>query len=334
MNNQFMQKLETLKIADIDLFEAIVAGYKTIFIEGVNDLKFVFNADDIIQEVINNIEYSRNKTRYELTIRDEGFEYMSPNMFKSSDLNIRWVLNADYIGYYDASINYIFIGFDHKYTKTPKNISDIVKATSNALIHELRHWYDHTTHDIESRKYTRLSQIENPELKQAQLSTSSFANDKYINTSTEINAYITEFIDGVLWNVFNKNVTYTSESLVKLFEKVVPLTGITKDIKKRLYKRLYLFSHAVLYLHTLKDKTTDELKSEMIKYLKKYTGIIESLDYSHINIMNNDKILIFEANYSCDNDYRNWFNAKYVKNDNCIKSALNNVINHCKIFNR
>ena len=333
MSHPFMQELENIKTTDIDLFEAIVAGYKTIFNEGINDLKFVFNADDIIQAIIDNIEYSRNRTRYELNILDEGFEYLSPNKFKSHDLNIRWVKNADYIGYYDTSINYIFIGFNHIYTKTPKNMSDIVKLTSNTLIHELRHWYDHITHGIEARKFTRLSQIENPELKQAQLSTTSFANDKYINASTEINAHIIDFIDGILWNVLNTNTKYTSKSLMELFEKLVPLNGITKDSKKRIYKRLYLFSQTILYLYTLKDKTTDELKSEMIDYLKSYTGVMESLDYTHSNIIKASNIPLFEANYMFDTDYRTWFNAKYVKKGKCIQSTLNNVINHCNIFN-
>ena len=55
MSHPFMQELENIKTTDIDLFEAIVAGYKTIFNEGINDLKFVFNADDIIQAIIDNI---------------------------------------------------------------------------------------------------------------------------------------------------------------------------------------------------------------------------------------------------------------------------------------
>ena len=39
----------------------------------------------------------------------------------------------------------------------------------------------------------------------------------------------------------------------------------------------------------------------------------ESIDYTHTDIINHKNIAIFEANYVLDNEYKNWFDNKYLK---------------------
>ena len=81
------------------------------------------------------------------------------------------------------------------------------------------------------------------------------------------------------------------------------------------------------YLYTIQNNTNLNLKKELINYIDKYTGIVESIEYGHHEIKSHKSLTIFEANYITDSEYKKWFNDKYIKNNNCISSFHNTTYN-------
>ena len=187
------------------LIESIEAGYNVIF-DGVNDVKFVFNAEDWVIKIIHKIKTNQPTFRSIIKLHDEGFEYICDNAYKTQRLHIRWIpVEDDVHNMYDVENNIIWILFSEPYVKSKEALVDIVINNRDTLIHELRHWFDHVTYNIESNKYTKLSQIENNSLKAVGNSVYSMTNDKYINLTSEINAHISEFIQLILENVLEND---------------------------------------------------------------------------------------------------------------------------------
>ena len=108
------------------------------------------------------------------------------------------------------------------------------------------------------------------------------------------------------------------------------MDGITNDSLNRIKKRLYVFSKALDYLYTIRTNSKDELKHDLISYINKYTGIVESIEYTHDDILNKRNITIFEANYVIDTSYKLWFDSKYVKNDKCISTHHSDAYDRMK----
>ena len=333
MSNLFLNFLKYIKTtSNFSLIEAIEKGYTTIF-EGSNDMKFVFNAEDWIDRIIHKIQTNQPRFGSLVTLHDVGFEFIYANAFKGSDLRIKFVKsNNSNSNMYDPDRNTIWITFTSKYDKSKESLINIVEETKDAIIHELRHWYDHISYNIEQNKYTKLSQLEKKSLTELCNSAYSFSNDKYINLSSEVNAHICEFIHFILTNVMEHNKKYNYESMKQIFNNSIDTTGMTKDTTSRINKRLYIFSKGLEYLYTIQNNTNLNLKKELINYIDKYTGIVESIDYGHDDIKSKKALVVFEANYATDSDYKMWFNKKYTKNNKCLSSfhtisynQLNNI---------
>jgi hypothetical protein len=327
--NDFINFLNSIKTPyNTEILDNIQMAYNTIY-EGSNDLKFVFNTEDWIDRILHKINTNNPKFKSSIVLHDIGFECIFNDAYKNVDLHIKWIPSSEHnYNMYDPENNIIWILFSSKYNKSNQSLINIVNTEKDSLLHELRHWYDHITYDIEEHKYTKISQLENKSLKNLGDSVFSFSNDKYINLSSELNAHICEFIHIILNDVLYKNKTYSFDDMYKIFTSHIDMNGITNDSKKRIQKRLYVFSKALDYLYTIRTNSKNELKRALISYIDKYTGIVESIDYTHTDILNKRNIVFFEANYSIDTVYKSWFDSKYVKNNNCISTY------HLDAYNR
>jgi hypothetical protein len=327
--HKFLFFLNKFKKYEPVLIENMTSEYIKIF-EGVNDLKFVFKAEDIFDKIINNVSAKRHTFGYKVTIFGKGFQYSHPSLYKGYDLNIRWVNKNDFLPHYDTSVNYIFIPIDIEYDQKLDTIIPIIEKSKDTLIHELRHWHDHVQFDIDRRKFTKRSELEQNSLNKLKNSVNSLKNDDY-NQTTELNANISEFIEYILNLVFNYNEIYSFERLLKIFNDTIDISILTKDMKKRLYKRLFVFYASLIKFSVeqnklpFKDRTTNNLRNMLIKEMIDYTGVIESIDYTHNDIISKKDKIIFEANYQLDSDYRKWFNKKYVKNGKCLVYDLKDL---------
>jgi len=328
--HKFLFFLNKLKKYEPVLIENITSGYIKIF-EGINDLKFVFDAEDIFNKIIYNISAKRHTFGYKVTISDKGFQYNQISLYKGYDLNIRWINENNFSPHYDTTVNYIFIPIDIEYDQKLDTIIPIIEKSKPTLIHELRHWHDHIQFDIDRRKFTKLSELEQNLLNKLKNSVNSLKNDTYLNQTTELNANISEFIEYILDLVFNYNEIYSFENLLKIFNDTVDISILTKDMQKRLYKRLFVFYASLITFSVeknklpIKDRTTIDLRNILIKEMINYTGTIESIDYTHNDIISKKDKTIFEANYQLDPDYRKWFNKKYVKNGKCLVNNLKDL---------
>ena len=319
--NEFINFLDSIQMNhNIEILNMIQTAYNTIY-EGSNDIKFVFNAEDWIDRILHKINTNNPKFKSSIILHDIGFECIFNDAYKNIDLHIKWIqASGNNYNMYDPETNTIWVIFSNNYDKSKQSLINIVTSEKDALLHELRHWFDHATYNIEENKYTKLSQLENKSLKNLGDSAFSFSNDKYINLSSEVNAHICEFIQVILDDVLYKNKTYSFNDLYKIFTSHINMDGITNDSLNRIKKRLYVFSKALDYLYTIRTNSKDELKHDLISYINKYTGIVESIQYTHNDILNNRNITIFEANYAIDTSYKLWFDSKYVKNDKCIST--------------
>lgn len=329
--NKFINFLDFIKMKhNIEILDTIQSAYTTIY-EGSNDLKFVFNAEDWIDRILHKINTNNPKFKSSIVLHDIGFECIFNDAYKNTDLHIKWIPTSEHNhNIYDPKTNTIWIIFSSKYDKTQKSMINIVISEKDALLHELRHWLDHVTYNIEENKYTKLSQLENKSLKNLGDSAFSFSNDKYINLSSELNAHICEFIQVILDDVLYKNKTYAFNDLYKIFTTHINMDGITNDSLNRIKKRLYVFSKALDYLYTIRTNSKDELKHDLISYINKYTGIVESIEYTHDDMLNKRNITIFEANYAIDASYKLWFDSKYVKKDKCISTHHSDAYDRMK----
>ena len=325
MSDSFTSFLSSIEPSNRFLVEAIRAGYDVLF-DGVNDIHKSVDINTIITKIRNKFAYNMPKFGSMVDIRPEGFEYRDTE----AGLNVRFVYNGEFLPHYNIENNYIFIPFDDAhviYDGSTKSILKLLSILHDTLSHELRHWLDHQEFDLNKHRYTRLSQIENNELNDLKASVSALTNEQYINQRTEINAIISEFIEFVLNIVFNKKKIYTFKEMMVIFNKEVTIDELTIDMKKRLYKRLYVFWNALTKLSDIKDKTTDELREELISVIMKSNSKFESIEYTHIDIVNKKSIVFFEANYKLDSDYRSWFANKYIRDGRCLITNLSDAIN-------
>jgi hypothetical protein len=323
-------------------------------------MKFVLNGNDLITDITHAIWTKlitkRGTYPYEFEMDDTGFQISRKNLYRGHDLNIKWAYVNEkgnrFMPEYNRNTNTISIPFDIrkiKYNKSYDSVLKVIDQTKRTLIHELKHWHDDIEFDISKNKYTKITQLEMESLKKLEDSAFSFISDPkidYINQQTEINAYIAEFIDEMLNDAIINEKTYNFDELLVLFNKKlnVPINNLTDDMKKRLYKRLAVFNNSLRnFIHKntikknndeddnttyipLKDRITDDLKKDLIKTIKEYTGIVESIDYTHQDILNKKDMIFFDVNYTLDEDYKKWFDNKYIINGKCKVKMLENYI--------
>lgn len=363
MDNAFKHFIESI-CTDKQLQKAILDGYSLIF-EGINDVNHVFEHNKIISDIMYRFNTKASDLSSHIEINNIGFQYTQYDCMYNTDLNVRWMKynpEIDVVPHYNPDNNYIImsmhpsVGYDQSRISILKNI----EATRSILIHELNHWLDTNKNKLTSTKYTRMSQIENPELidelknihkavegllgdeYEAKLYDLKYNSGKtqseveYANVQTELNSNLHEIIYNMIKNYLSNNGEIQSfDHLLAILDGQVNFDLLTTDSKKRLYKRLYVFFKALSSIKHTIAMTSDMLKAELFTYFTSDKGAmkpvhkskLESLEYTHTDIMKNRNVSIFEANYIIDPEYKNWFDDKYCSNGYYIVSSLCESIN-------
>lgn len=354
MKAKFEEFVESI-CTENNLNPAILNGYLLIF-EGISDMKRAFDTNDVINDIINKFSGGRRSFGTQLETHKIGFQYRKTNYMYGIDLNIRWLTyepDSNQHSLYDPESNFIFIQMtpDDYYDGYRDSILDIINTHRKTLAHELQHWIDENLLKLTPTKYTRMSQIENPKLidiiakiqksteglvgdeydsKIDELNNGTLTDTQYNNAQIELNANIAETIYGMIEDYMNLDndgkitrFQIPFKQLLDNFNVNVPFKLLTNDSKKRLIKRLYVFHNALYNISTLAVSSTEELKEELLKYFKSTSNEkLESIEYTHYDIMHNRDKVFFEANYKFDPEYREWFNNKYCKQGHCIVSTL------------
>lgn len=261
---------------------------------------------------------------------------------------------------FNPNNNFIFIIMDEydNYDGSRNSILKIVEHHRETLAHEIQHWVDDTLYKLTPTRYTHRSQIEDPELidiiSKINNSIDGLVNDKYTksidalnkgelpdnqyyNSQLELNGNIMEFIYRMLSRYMKldkdgkvSNYVIPFDDIVKHVDASIGFDNLTPDSKKRLIKRLYIFHSALSKIDKLHSVSTDKLKKELITYFtsdkapmdRSRRTKLESIEYTHNDVMNDRDITFFEANYKFDSDYRQWFDKKYCKPGYCMALAL------------
>ena len=359
--NTFKQFLESI-CGDTHLKRTILEGYTLIF-EGMTDMTRTFDANDVINDILVKFGGGRRAFGTHLETHPIGFQYCRSNYMYGIDLNIRWIAynpDIEQSSHFNPDNNFIFIimSKDDKYDGSRNSILNVVEHHRQTLAHEIQHWVDDNLYKLTPTKYTRMSEIQDPELidiiskihksieglvgdeyikKLDELNKIKLSDKQYYNSQLEINANIMEIVYGMILDYMDLNEKgnlsrYIApfDDIIKLTDKVIGFNILTPDSKKRLIKRLYVFHTAMRKINELKVISTESLKQELIKYFtsdkapmdRSRRTKLESIDYTHDDVMNDRDITFFEANYKFDQEYRQWFNNKYCKTGYCMALAL------------
>lgn len=332
MNKILLNFIESFHEINPELTETIAKKFVFVFMEGEYDISFVFSANDIIKDIVAAIR-GRDGVHSAVHLAKSGFEVHIPTVPinvngkpKFNSLMIRWLVSETNKSSFSLNQNLIIIEFDHPYDGTKESAISVVNSTNRSIVHELRHWYDAKVYNMKKNPYTRISQIENSFLKMVDESAYAICNDAYFNNTTEMNAYVSELIYAVLRKFFGTREHIQFDELIHMARTLVDMRSLTDDMKRRLLKRLYVFWKSLNSLEDVKDKSTPELCDELIKHIQSATGIVESIDYSHSDIIHKKNIVFFEANYRLDSGYRKWFDSKYPNRISFLESANKSVI--------
>lgn len=339
-------------------------------------MKNVFDINSLINNIINRFANNSHSFRSDIEINSIGFQYKQSNVFKNVNIFIRWSKNIS-IPFYSSERNIICIPIIKtiQYDESIDSILNIIEYTRDSLVHEISHWLDFNKYNLNPRTYTRISQIENPELlsridklnksiqglvgdeyniKVKELDDITLNDAEYNNSQTELNAHILELIhyiielylesisdyDGITdLSIRNKLINTKNDissynAMLQKMKNVINFDNLTNDSKKRIYKRLYVFQKALNSIDPVIAASSDSLKHELIKYFDSDKIImhnnntkLESISYNHQDIIHNKDVAYFEANYCLDDEYKMWFDNKYIKPNACLSESIIRSLN-------